>query len=249
MIPLQKWLAASFTTLVDAELTTNGRWITIHDWTKILLHYFDYGQDIQFDKDQLLRAIKSIDGRKILLHVSQGNDTGIHLCDRTFKSLTGRRRVAFIWASHSDRSFQPPVCLPKDQESWDGLPSSSSTFISEHRVPSFRSRSLRNRARLHEIDLEIQRYRREHTQLTKVASPTRPPNSHHTNSFFDSANARLSCSFRVPVPVGEDQNPERNPVSNRNPSFWLVQVQNEHPSKGRNLDRNSGPTGIPAIPV
>jgi hypothetical protein len=55
---------------------------------------------------------------------------------------------------------------------------------------------------------------------------------------------KLSCSFRVPVPVGEDQNPERNPVS-----FWLVPVQNEHPSKGRNLDRNSGPTGILAIPV
>jgi hypothetical protein len=44
MIPLQKWLVASFTTLIDAEPTTNGGWIAIHDWKILLLHYFDYGQ-------------------------------------------------------------------------------------------------------------------------------------------------------------------------------------------------------------
>jgi hypothetical protein len=64
MIPLQKWLVASFTTLIDAKPTTNGRWIAIHDRMTLLLHYFDYGKDIQVDKDQLLKAIKHIDSGK-----------------------------------------------------------------------------------------------------------------------------------------------------------------------------------------
>jgi hypothetical protein len=59
-------------------------------------------------------------------------------------------------------------------------------------------------------------------------------------------NPNLSCSFRVPVPVGNDQNPERNPVSNRNPAGTS--------RSGSFRSRMSTPqkagiwTGIPALP-